>query len=103
MQKKSVLPFGELTKYIVLALKEAAEPMYTTDIFVRVRALAKLHLTPVESQYLRTRVRRRMKAMAQQGKLLRHHCTDGVANDEGLWSLARAEEQEEDGPLRRAA
>lgn len=85
---KTLGPYGLMTKVIYRVLKEAAgKPCFSTEIALEFIREAGLPMTHANKVYATNRVRRRLKNMASEGKVVRHHSSRQGTNDEGLWSL----------------
>lgn len=105
---KALGPYGLMTKVIYRVLKEAkGQPRFSTEIaleFVREAGLPMTHDTKVLAT---SSVRRRLKNMANEGLVIRHHSTEVGSRNEGYWSLpkdgwARDDEDDQES-LRNAA
>lgn len=87
-QVKALGPYGLMTKVIYRVLKEAAgKPCFSTEIALEFIREAGIPMTHANKIYATNRVSRRLKGMASEGKVVRHHSSSQGTNDEGLWSL----------------
>lgn len=88
--KPRMLPHGALTKSIFDCLRESAErgPLFTTEIAFYVARSHNLDINAIGRVELVQRVSYRLKALANEGHVARHHDTSLPGNqEEGRWSL----------------
>ncbi len=86
-----ILPHGALTRSIFDCLRESADrgPSFTTEIAFYVARTHNLDINAIGRVELVQRVSYRLKALAKEGHVVRHHDTSFPGNqEEGRWSLS---------------
>ena len=83
-KKPPFLPYGVVTRGILECLRLAnGVPITSMEISLHI---AKANNKSLNSSRLRTSVRKRLKAMADSGIVIRHH--DLITREYGIWTLA---------------
>ncbi|WP_300659224.1 hypothetical protein [Hydrogenophaga sp.] len=87
---EAVTPYGGMTRAIYECLREnkARGPLYTTEIAMHVARACNVTLASSSRNHLITRVGRRLKTLAAQGEVVRHHLIQNGNTEEGRWSLS---------------
>jgi hypothetical protein len=107
-KKKSLLPYGVLTRVIYRVLREAGgQPCFSSQIALEVMKEAGIPINHANKVLVTSRVGHRLGNMARQGRVVRHHGTAAGLYNEGAWSLPKqgwAQDDEDDQePFLKAA
>ncbi len=85
-KSKPVLPYGVVTRGIYECLRQAEDkPITSLEISMHIAKAHGIHLT--RSSPIKTAVKKRLKNMASENKVIRHHDTN--TRDYGVWSLPK--------------
>lgn len=87
-KKKALLPYGQMTKGVLKALKEAPQgQLYTTEIAAAIARQHGLTLNAKLYPQLNRAVLKRLEALHRQGYVERLHSTELGNNEVGSWRL----------------
>ncbi|WP_261803299.1 transporter substrate-binding domain-containing protein [Variovorax sp. PAMC26660] len=82
---KGILPRGNLKRHILNYLRSSDVPLYTDDIALHVAKLENIDFEVTSRKRLNVLIRYRLKQMAREGILERHH--PQMTREMGRWSL----------------
>ena len=85
-KRKSVLPYGVVTRGIYECLRQAKDKTITSlEISIHIAKAQGIPLT--RSSAIKISVKKRLKSLAAENKIIRHH--DVNTKDFGVWSLPK--------------
>lgn len=92
-QRPKAAPHGELTKFLLKRLRQAAgKPIYTTELALQFAREHEVDLHLLTQADLMDRVKKRLGVLTTKGIVRRHH--DTSTTDLGSWSLVLDDESE---------
>ena len=84
-KRKNTLPRGTMMRHILNYLRSEKVPLYTDDIALHIAKLENIDLETFPRTKFTRLISYRMKGLASQGIVVRHHCEQ--TSKMGRWSL----------------